>query len=195
MMCCSMVMLDLHTVAYTQKSIIRNLESSNIHRPVWFRTIWFSPLTKKPLQCWKFSRNDEVKKMVQEWLQAQFCSGGISVTVCLALLWLQLEMTHYNTHQLPLCFCSGTAFRYLFCVLIYSTKLRRWNIHLNSRFFCTIRMWKIYHTKCVKDGFTLSILVFGLQFHQNFELVKKVHSTGSFLYKKYIRENTVLRKS
>jgi hypothetical protein len=66
-------------------------------------------------------------------------------------------------------------------------------IHLNSGFFYTIAMWKRNPINSVKEGFagrypgvripaSSTILI----------LVKKVRPTGSFLDKKYTRQNAVL---
>jgi hypothetical protein len=44
----------------------------------------------------------------------------------------------------------------------------------------------------VKEGFTIGILVFVSQLYQRFSDSWKVRSTGSFLDKKYTRQNAVL---
>jgi hypothetical protein len=87
------------------------------------------------------------------------------------------------------------------CYLLYflvggcdSNKYISRNIHSNSRFFCTVIMWKKSYNY-VQVGFIISMLIM-VQLHQQFSnWWKRYIQQGSFLDKKYTKQNAVLTET
>lgn len=112
-----------------------------------------------------------VRKTYKQLMNVLYMTNGWAETCippqclcCLSCMAITVKTTDSLIHLSFLCISVLTrSFTSLFC-FIYNTKLRWWNIHWNSRFFCMILMWRIKDVK----GFAISILISEFRLHQQF---------------------------
>jgi hypothetical protein len=167
------------------------LEISKIWSMMNRFTDWWIPwnvcmYTQSLFQWAEFSLSDsEDLKAVNghaETLSIPFCSAVVLYDC------LHLQMTHYNMYQFFLCSCSCKKLKELLHVLIYSTELRWWNTCWTAvfsvQYLCEKKLYKSCKSRYLGVWLPSTSVIF--------KLVKKVHSTWSFLDKKYTGQSTVL---